>query len=247
MVDGRRQEAVKRGHGRSIGLRDVSCQAQVAHRRRLTLVSSRVLEPEPTYPVKSDPTQPAGPIVAATVPPAAGVRVLAAATSDNVRILSLGAIILALDQLTKWIVERTLPYGSERIVIDGFFNLVHWGNTGSAWSMFRGNNLALAAVSAIALVLLWVFRSRFDSGRITGQMALGLLFGGISGNLLDRLVPSRQHVVDFLYFHLHSRGGHEMGFPAFNVADSAICTGVGFLILLSLLERPNTAAAPFGS
>ncbi len=197
--------------------------------------------------MKSDPIHSAGSTGEATVLPAGGTRVLAAVSSANVRILSLGAIILTLDQLTKWIVERTLPYGSERIVIDGFFNLVHWGNTGSAWSMFRGNNLVLAAVSAIALVLLWIFRSRFDSGRIAGQMALGLLFGGITGNLLDRLVPSRQHVVDFLYFHVHPRGGQEMGFPAFNVADSAICTGVGLLILLSLLASPDDAAAPLGS
>ncbi|MSU34864.1 MAG: signal peptidase II [Pedosphaera sp.] len=177
----------------------------------------------------------------------AGNPVLVGIPSDKVRILSLGVIILALDQLTKWIVEQTLPYGSERIVIDGFFKFVHWGNTGSAWSLFRGNNQALAAVSAIALVLLWLFRTRFDSGRKTGQVALGLLFGGISGNLVDRLVPARQYVVDFIYFHLHPRGGQEIGFPAFNVADSAICTGVGLLILLSLLERPGTPRAPLGS
>lgn len=197
--------------------------------------------------MNSEPIHSAAPIGKAAVPPAAGIPVPAAVASEKLRILSLGLIILTMDQLTKWIVEQTIPYGSERIVMDGFFNLVHWGNTGSAWSLFRGNNLALAAISAVALVSLWIFRTRFDSGRKLGQMALGLLFGGISGNLLDRLIPARQHVVDFLYFHLHARGGHEMGFPAFNVADSAICTGVGLLILLSLLERPNTAGAPLGS
>jgi signal peptidase II len=62
---------------------------------------------------------------------------------------------------------------------------------------------------------------------------LGLIFGGICGNLFDRLLPSRRHVIDFLYFYVIRRDGDEAGFPAFNVADSAICIGVGLLFLLS--------------
>jgi len=68
-----------------------------------------------------------------------------------------------------------------------------------------------------------------------GQVALGLLFGGTLGNLIDRLLPSRRHVVDFLYFHVHPRAGGEAGFPAFNVADVAICTGVGLMLLMGVL------------
>ena len=68
---------------------------------------------------------------------------------------------------------------------------------------------------------------------------MGLLLGGIAGNLLDRVLPQRQHVIDFLYFHIHPRGGGELGFPAFNVADSAICIGVGLLIVLSWSVPPN--------
>jgi signal peptidase II len=71
------------------------------------------------------------------------------------------------------------------------------------------------------------------------------LFGGILGNLTDRLLPSRRHVIDFLYFYVNRRGGGEVGFPAFNVADSAICVAVGLLFLLSWQrEQPN---APFNS
>ena len=58
--------------------------------------------------------------------------------------------ILVLDQWTKWLVVRHLPFGSEWELLPGFFNLVHWGNTGSAWSMFRDNNLPLAAISGSA-------------------------------------------------------------------------------------------------
>ena len=62
-------------------------------------------------------------------------------------------------------------------------------------------------------------------------MSLGLIFGGILGNLVDRLF--RDHVVDFIRFYLHRRSGEEIGFPAFNIADSAICVGVGLMFLIS--------------
>ena len=78
---------------------------------------------------------------------------------------------------------------------------------------------------------------------MTGQVALGLLFGGTLGNLLDRLLPSRRHVVDFLHFHVIKRSGAEAGFPAFNVADTAICVGVGLLLLLAMLPDRREAGA----
>ena len=160
--------------------------------------------------------------------------------NDNRRILTLAAFVLALDQLTKWIVQVCLPYADERTIIPGFFKLVHWGNTGAAWSMFRGYNEVLAIVGLIALVLLYLSRHHFDVHTLGGQVSLGLIFGGIMGNLTDRLF--REHVIDFLYFYLIRRNGDEAGFPAFNVADTAICTGVGLLFILSWRsERPAPA------
>ncbi len=163
------------------------------------------------------------------------------------RILTLAGWILALDQLTKLVVVSTLRLGEERVVLDGFFRWVHWGNTGSAWSLFHGRNHLLAAVAVLAIIGLWLGRRQFESHRPPGQVALGLLFGGVVGNLIDRLLPGRRHVVDFLYFHLRPRGGGELGFPAFNVADMAICTGVGVLILLSMNPPvPPRGAEPAG-
>lgn len=155
------------------------------------------------------------------------------------RIGLIAAGIFLADQLTKFIVLRMLDLHAERVVLEGFFKFVHWGNTGAAWSLFRHNNGALAAVSAVAMVALWIFRRHFEAHRVLGQVALGLLFGGITGNLLDRVLPSRQHVIDFLYFYVIPRDGGEIGFPAFNVADSAICAGVGLLILLSWRAEPQ--------
>jgi len=152
---------------------------------------------------------------------------------SNRRIAALALVILALDQFTKWLVLRSLDIGDERILIPGFFKFVHWVNTGAAWSRFSGNNGTLALVAIFALVALFLTRHHFDSHKLSGQIAFGLIFGGIAGNLTDRLLPSRHAVVDFIYFYLQQRGGGEMGFPAFNIADSAICTGVGLIFLIT--------------
>jgi signal peptidase II len=153
---------------------------------------------------------------------------------SNIRIAVLAGVILALDQFAKWLVFRHLPFrGDERVVIPGFFKFVHWDNTGAAWSLFSGNNGTLIVVMLLAFVALFLTRHHFDVDKLPGQIAFGLIFGGIAGNLTDRLLPSRHAVVDFIYFYLQQRGGNEIGFPAFNVADSAICTGVGLIFLIT--------------
>lgn len=150
---------------------------------------------------------------------------------SNRRIAALALAVFVLDQFTKWLVLRSLGAYDEKVVVSGFFKFVHWGNTGAAWSLFSGNNGALAIVALFAFVALFLTRHHFDSHTLTGQIAFGLIFGGIAGNLCDRLF--RHEVVDFLRFYLQQRGGGELGFPAFNVADSAICTGVGLIFLIT--------------
>ena len=154
---------------------------------------------------------------------------------SNWRILWLALGVIALDQLTKFVVLKYLGFYEERIVLKGFFRFVHWHNTGAAWSMFSGNNGVLAVVAIIAVIALYLARRHFDAHRLGGQISLGLIFGGIIGNLMDRLRVG--HVVDFLYFYIIRRDGSEAGFPAFNVADSAICVGVGLLFVLSWRNR----------
>lgn len=157
------------------------------------------------------------------------------------RLLSVAAAVYIFDQLTKLAVLRLLGEGDQRVIIDGFFRFVHWGNTGAAWSLFHGNNKILAVISVVALIVLFLARRHFDNGTPLGQLALGLIFGGIVGNLTDRLRVN--HVIDFLYFYVYPRAGSdEIGFPAFNVADSGICIGVGLLFLLSWREQ--TGGAP---
>jgi signal peptidase II len=151
--------------------------------------------------------------------------------TPNRRIAAIAAGIIVLDQITKQLVVRFLGTMQEKVIVEGFFKFVHWHNTGAAWSIFRGNNDLLAIVALVALVVLFFSRHHFDSKTLLGQVAFGLIFGGIVGNLLDRVFV--HHVIDFLYFYVQPRGGNEIGFPAFNVADSAICTGVGLVFLVT--------------
>ena len=144
------------------------------------------------------------------------------------RLLVVAGLIYGLDQLTKYLVLQFLGQGEERVIVDGFFKFVHWGNTGAAWSLFRGNNTLLAVVAAGALVGLFLARKHFDTRTVLGQLAFGMILGGIAGNLTDRLIQTRQHVVDFLYFYVNTNRG-VVDFPAFNIADSGICIGVGLV------------------
>ena len=162
-----------------------------------------------------------------------GPAIMPKAVIENFRILLIGLVILAFDQITKWMVIHKIPgptFDDSIVVVEGFFKLVHYGNTGAAWSIFSGNNFWLAIFSVVALVFLWVFRKHFGVEDPLGQLALGLILGGVSGNLIDRVV--HHHVVDFLQFYI------PFPFPAFNLADSGICGGVGLMFLLSF-KKPK--------
>jgi signal peptidase II len=163
--------------------------------------------------------------------------------TPNVRMGVIALVVLVFDQITKWVVMNFLGFREEVVIVEGFFRLVHWENTGAAWSFFKGHNGLLALVSTMALLVLLWSRHHFGAETMLGQVALGLLFGGIMGNLTDRLLPTRRHVIDFLYFYVNQRGGGEVGFPAFNLADSAICIGVSLLFLCSW-QRDVAKGAP---
>jgi signal peptidase II len=133
------------------------------------------------------------------------------------------------DQLAKVAVYSHIRLYGQDAVVPGFFNLVFVQNTGAAWGTFAGGSRWLALLSIVMLVLIVVARrSIFAHGRL-GQWTAGLLAGGIVGNLIDRVRFG--YVVDFLDFHV---GGHH--FPSFNIADSAICIGVGLYMLAQWFE-----------
>ena len=143
-------------------------------------------------------------------------------------VLILGLIVVLLDQLTKLWVRTSYIYGGEpQSVIPGFFNLVYVRNEGAAWGMFGGQMPILIILSIAVLILLAVYHRKVLNPTLDHRIALGLMVGGICGNLIDRVRVG--WVTDFLDFYV---GGYH--WPSFNVADSAICIAVGIYLLSSL-------------
>ena len=146
--------------------------------------------------------------------------------------------LFALDQWTKWLILQRFPdYGSPENLIEvipGFFNLVHVGNTGAAWSMFAGRSILLACLAAGTLLAIYFWRHSLGLRDRLSQVSFGLLCGGIVGNLVDRLLHG--HVIDFIDLHFGT-----YIYPTFNVADSGICIGV-LLYLWHSLRAPEPSA-----
>jgi len=144
----------------------------------------------------------------------------------------------ALDQVTKLLIIRGLPFESERTVIPGFFTLVHWGNTGAAFSSFSDKNGVFIGLSMLTLVVLAVFAARGAFQHAATRLAVSLLSAGVLGNVTDRI--RLHHVVDFLLFNLHVPFADP--WPAFNVADSCICIAAGILVIGAWFEERKGGA-----
>ena len=139
-----------------------------------------------------------------------------------------GLVVLFLDQLTKILLDCLRPIGWGVSIIDGFFNLVHWRNTGAAWGIFSEHTWVLGIFSLVCFILLIVFFDALCERRPFPAVLLGILSGGIAGNMIDRLF--RSSVIDFLDFHWYE----SYHYPAFNVADISICVSIFLLIAWSL-------------
>ena len=143
-------------------------------------------------------------------------------------LLILIAVIVPLDQLTKWLVESNIDPGSYIAPIaslDGFFRITHARNSGAALGLAQGVHVYFfVAIVCVALVLIASFFRRIDPHDRLSAVSLGLIVAGALGNLVDRI--TRGEVVDFLQFNLGI-----FVFPDFNVADSAIVIGVALLLL----------------
>jgi len=150
----------------------------------------------------------------------------------------LALVVFVLDQITKIWINARLPLGTYGppgaiVVIEDFFNLVHVGNTGAAWSMFAGKSTFLALLAFVTLGAIYFWRRELGLRQTMVQVSFGLLCGGIVGNLVDRMLHG--HVIDFLDFHFG-----DYIYPTFNIADSGICVGVA-LYLVQSLRQPAEA------
>jgi signal peptidase II len=147
------------------------------------------------------------------------------------------AVIVPLDQLTKYWVATHVPYGGAIEVIDGFFRITHARNPGAALGLAQGAPIWLfIALTLVALVMIGsFFRKVADHDRLSAT-ALGLIVSGALGNLIDRVW--HREVIDFLQFDLKL-----FIFPDFNVADSAIVIGVALLLLDVVTQETEQSVA----
>jgi signal peptidase II len=155
----------------------------------------------------------------------------------------LGLSILILDQVTKLIVLDRFRLGETLSIWKGYFNLTYIRNTGAAFGMLAEAAPAFRIpffllVPVIALIIIGYIFRRLPANSVKLSTALSLVMGGAIGNLVDRIRLG--YVVDFLDFHYQYR----THFPAFNVADAAICVGVAILMLDLLLEKPEEVEPP---
>ena len=149
------------------------------------------------------------------------------------RVLFFSLLIVATDQFTKWLaVTRLRPLGSVTLIPD-FFNLSYVENIGAAWGMLAGQRWMLIGFALLTVGFMFWKRGQLFVPFRCSTAIQSLLYGGILGNSIDRIVTGR--VIDFLDFHWGT--SH---FPAFNIADSAICCGAFLYLAVQWFCKPRT-------
>lgn len=146
-------------------------------------------------------------------------------------------IVVLADQLSKWWLMESLSLYETIPVIPGFFNLTYIHNPGAAFGLFAGNGEPwrlwfFGGVALVALVVIVFLYIHYRNQGALYPFCFGLIGGGALGNLIDRFRFGS--VVDFLDFYI----GH-YHWPAFNLADSAICVGIGLFIWAGFFYKPE--------
>lgn len=147
-------------------------------------------------------------------------------------IATIAAVIVTLDQWTKWLVRVNIPTGGTWLPeglewLSPYARIVHWYNTGAAFGMFQNASMVFTVLAFIVIAVIIYYYPHVENADWSLRLAMSMQLGGAIGNLIDRLALGR--VTDFL-----SIGT----FPVFNVADASISVGAAVLLLgVWLMER----------
>ena len=157
-------------------------------------------------------------------------------------LLILAPAVFFLDQFTKYLVLQHIGFGDVIPIISGYFDLVHVRNAGAAFGLLSSlgdsfRNPFFYGISVIAIFVLASLFKNLDENNRFFPVLLSLIFGGVLGNLTDRIRFG--NVVDFLSFHIQDKilWGISLEWPSFNVADSAITVSMVFLAIHFLREK----------
>ena len=138
-------------------------------------------------------------------------------------------VVFFFDQITKAYVDRTLYKFQSIEIVKNFFHITHVRNTGAAFGLLAGpahplRTILFVVISGTAIGVILLIYRRIGDDDTLHALAFSLLLGGAAGNLMDRIWMGQ--VIDFLDFHWYDHH-----WPAFNFADSAICGGIGLILL----------------
>lgn len=134
-------------------------------------------------------------------------------------------IVLLIDQIVKLLIKTNMNLNEEISIIPNFFSIQYLKNTGAAFSILENQTILLAITSIICISVIIYYLKKEENLTTAMYLSLGLVLGGILGNLIDRIVY--QGVIDFLSFQIFN-----YNFPVFNIADIGITIGVLLLIII---------------
>ena len=146
-------------------------------------------------------------------------------------LLLIAAFVVAVDQFTKYLVTSNMSEGMGIPIIDGIFHLTFILNPGAAFGILENNRWFFVVTALSVLIFLFYYRRAIMAESKLVQMGIALFAGGALGNLIDRIRTGL--VIDFFDFRI---------WPIFNVADIAICLGVGLILwstIMTELKRTN--------
>lgn len=163
-------------------------------------------------------------------------------TSSKLMVAFFALLALAADQLSKALVINYVKPGETIPIIPNFLNLTLTFNRGAAFGLLADapdgtRQLMIGALTALALLVVGWLLIKDYRDHLSAQFALALVIGGAVGNVIDRVRLG--HVIDFIDAYYGYRH-----WPAFNLADSAICVGVALLFLVSLFTKPAELPRP---
>ena len=139
-------------------------------------------------------------------------------------------LFLSIDIISKLIIDNFFNLNETKVIINNFFSLTKVYNTGASWNILAGHRLILIMITLIILVLLFLYLNKFKDNK-RNILAFSLLYGGIIGNLLDRIIYG--YVIDFFDFNIF---GYD--YPVFNIADICIVFGI-VLLVIAILKKED--------
>lgn len=141
----------------------------------------------------------------------------------------LAAFIIAIDQISKWLIITNMTIGQSIPVIPNIFYITSIRNTGAAWSILEGKRVFFYIITVIVAIIVIYYLQKAGRHHPLLGTALGLVLGGSLGNFIDRVFRGR--VVDFLHVYIGN-----YSYPIFNIADSSLVIGVILILIYIYLE-----------